>query len=390
MIKIMKTSRITTIILFSVIINGYSRQSPPIFNENIVFQPGENSYKCFRIPSIIKAPNGDLIAFAEGRVDHCGDADNIDIVCKYSTDDGITWSSLIVVVDNSDMTCGNMAPVVDYLDPEYPKGRIIMTYNTSVTDEQAILSGRGVREVWMIASIDNGRTWSVPKNITLQVHKPYQPKENPLYNFKEDWRWYAITPGHAFQVIKGKYRGRLFFAANHSLPDKSYFSHCFYSDDHGKTWQLGGNLVKGTNEATACELSDGNIMINARNYNSRKRFVGISNNGGISWQKSFEDDNLPDPICEGSILNDYANKAILFSNAANVTERKQMTVRMSFDDGKTWKYNREIRPTFSAYSDLVILKKNLYGLLYEANEYGYLYFASFNKSWLGNISGKYN
>ncbi|MFN8135353.1 MAG: sialidase family protein [Bacteroidales bacterium] len=80
--------------------------------------------------------------------------------------------------------------------------------------------------------------------MTKQVHRPNQPSVNPAYNFKDDWRSYANTPGHAMQYTSGKYKGRIVVAANHSQGNPSqqfedYFSHVFYTDDHGKTFKLG-------------------------------------------------------------------------------------------------------------------------------------------------------
>src|SRR6187549_1289023 len=70
-------------------------------NLNFVFKNGENHYECFRIPAIIKAPNGHLLAYAEARKKGCNDFGDIDLVMKRSTDNGKTWSALKIVVDNN-------------------------------------------------------------------------------------------------------------------------------------------------------------------------------------------------------------------------------------------------------------------------------------------------
>lgn len=48
--------------------------------QQVVFTAGEKGYASFRIPAIVKAPNGDLLAIGEGRVRHAGDFGNIDLV----------------------------------------------------------------------------------------------------------------------------------------------------------------------------------------------------------------------------------------------------------------------------------------------------------------------
>ena len=73
------------------------------------------------------------------------------------------------------------------------------------------------------------------------------------------------------QFASGKYKGRIVVAANHSEGNPSghfedYFSHTFYTDDHGKTFKLGQTVkFPGSNEATAAELSGDGLMLNARN-----------------------------------------------------------------------------------------------------------------------------
>ena len=54
-----------------------------------VFKSGDDGYNCFRIPTIIKAKNGTILAFAEGRKKSCSDNGDIDLVYKRSSDNGI-------------------------------------------------------------------------------------------------------------------------------------------------------------------------------------------------------------------------------------------------------------------------------------------------------------
>ena len=238
----------------------------PFLEELTVFERGTGGYDTYRIPAMVVAPNGDLLAFAEGRVDGPDDHGNIDVVMKRSSDKGRTWSELSVVTDNGAHVAGNPGPVVDLMDPEHPEGRILMLFNTSSEPEDEIMAGRGVREVWVTESADNGATWSVPRNITLDVHRPLQSSVDTRYAFEEDWRWYAVTPGHAIQLVHGPARGRLFIPANHSTPEGLYASHAFWSDDHGISWHLGASVGEGTNEVQAVELANGDIMMNMRNH----------------------------------------------------------------------------------------------------------------------------
>jgi len=354
---------------------------------SVVFKSGEAGYHTFRIPAIIRAPDQSLLAFCEGRVNNAGDYGTIKIVMRRSMDAGKTWSPIQVVAAMGNLQVGNPAPVVDQTDPAFPKGRIFLFYNTGDHHENEVRKGNGLREVWYITSTDNGLNWSAPVNITTQVQRPLQPHRNTGYQFAEDWRSYANTPGHAIQFQQGRYRGRIFIAANHSAgaPQnqfEDYTAHGFYSDDHGKTFRLTSSLtIKGSNESIATELSNGNLMMNSRNQKGdiRARIISISSDGGQNWDTSYFDRQLPDPVNQASLLTigRKKGKAILaFSNAASTTRRDSLTLRISWDEGKTWPYQQLIdaapdqtKNDYTAYSDLVYIHKNSIGILYERKGY---------------------
>jgi len=351
-----------------------------------VFESGKEGYKSYRIPAIIKLPDNELLAFCEGRVNGAGDFGDINIVMKHSSDNGKTWSSLSTIVDADSLQAGNPAPVIDRTDPAYPGGRIFLFYNTGNNHEGEVRKGKGLREVWYITSVDAGVSWSKPTNITLQVHRPMQPKVNVAYNFNEDWRSYANTPGHALQIQNGNYRGRIYIAANHSAGNpkakaEDYFAHGYYTDDHGKTFHLSETInMPGGNEATAAEISNNGLLFNARNQKGdvKARIVARSNDGGQTWSSVTIDKNLPDPVCEGSLLNIGTKKGkqlLAFCNAADTMQRNNLTLRISYDEGITWKLNIPIdksddrKKDYTAYSDLVLVNKKNIGVLYESDNY---------------------
>ena len=358
-----------------------------------VFTSGTDNYKSFRIPAIIRAPNGDLLAFAEGRVHGSNDFGNIQIVEKRSSDNGKTWSTLQVVAANDTLQADNAAPVVDMTDPAYPKGRVFLFYNTGNVSESKLRKGLGVREVWYKTSVDNGRTWSAPVNITLQVHKPMQPQYNKAYNFSEDWRSYANTPGHAIQFTHGRYKGRIYVAANHSAGEpKPHYADGqafgYYTDDHGKTFKISDDVnVPGSNEVMAVELTGNKLMLNARNQlgNIKCRIIAVSSNGGQKWDTTYFDHNLPDPVCQGSILS-LGKNTIAVCNDADTIHRNNLTVRVSFDAGKTWSISKNIaeapegfKGDFSAYSDIVAIPGKRIGVLYERNNYQEIIFTTVSR-----------
>lgn len=379
-------------IIFSIFIVLFSLQSFAQDKAVPVFVSGNEGHKSYRIPAIIKLPDGSLLAFAEGRVNNAGDFGDINIVLKKSTDKGKSWSALQTVVDYDQMQAGNPAPVVDLHDPAFPGGRIFLFYNTGNNHEGEVRKGNGLREVWYKTSTDGGLTWSEPVNITVQTHRPKQPQLNPSYNFSEDWRSYANTPGHAMQFASGKFKGRIFVAANHSAGDplpkaEDYKAHGFFTDDHGGSFRLSQTVsTPGGNESMAAEMSGDKLMMNSRNQQGdiRARIVSISSNGGETWDTTYFDTNLPDPVNQGSILTVGKKKGrniIAFCNAADTRRRDNLTLRISYNDGLQYsksivvdKSNNDKQRDFTAYSDLVKLSRKKIGVLYEKENYSRIVF----------------
>lgn len=378
-------------LVLSVILLSSLFSTGVIAQENVpVFVSGQEGHKSYRIPAIISLPNGNLLAFAEGRVHHAGDFGDVNIVLKISTDKGRSWGPLKTIVDWDKLQAGNPAPVVDTQDPAYPQGRVFLFYNTGNNHEGEVRKGKGLREVWYITSVDGGANWSEPVNITTQTHRPKNPAANPAYNFSEDWRSYANTPGHAMQFSSGKYKGRIYVAANHSAGDpqrafKDYRAHGFYTDDHGKTFHLSENVdLEGGNENMAAEISKGRLMLNLRNQQGhvRARYIALSDDGGQTWKNQHFDKRLPDPVCQGSLLNigkSWGRAVLAFSNLADTVQRNNLTMRISKNNGKTWKrnilvYSRSGKGDHAAYSDLVKIDNRRVGIFYEQDNYSKIVF----------------
>jgi SSS family solute:Na+ symporter len=324
---------------------------------NYVYKNGEDGYSCFRIPALVTTTKGVVLAFAEGRKNNCGDAGDIDLVMRRSDDGGRTWGPLKVIWDDSLNTCGNPTPVVDLITGDIV---LLSTWNFGSDKEKIIKSrtGRDTRRVYVLTSADDGRSWSMPAEITSRVKRP-------------EWTWYATGPGRGLQLSKGRKKGRLVIPCNHEdSGSRQNNSHVIWSDDHGKTWTLGGIAQDSTNESTVAELSDGSLMLNMRNTGKvRYRQIAISRNAGKRFKPAGPDGSLPEPVCEADLLacRDSAGQiCLVFSNPSSTAARVNMTVRASYDNGKTWPLQKVLYEGPSAYSCLTVLPDGDVGCLYEA------------------------
>jgi sialidase-1 len=350
------------------------------FDQTDVFVSGTDGYHTYRIPAVIVTTNGTVLAFCEGRKASASDTGKIDLLLKRSTDGGRTWSAQQVVWTDSDNVCGNPAPVVDQITGDI---WLLMTWNLGSDHERDIMAGtsKDTRRVFVTRSTDDGRSWSKPRELTAAV-KPAH------------WRWYATGPVNGIQLTRGSHKGRLVIPANHSDhsdPGKHpYRAHVIYSDDHGKTWNLGGIEEDMTNESTVVELSDGALLHNMRSYHKKnQRAVATSRDSGLTWSPVKLDETLVEPVCQASILRftwpEHGQKSrILFSNPASA-RREKMTVRLSEDEGVMWPVSRMLHAGPSAYSCLVVLPGKTIGCLYEAgakNPYERIVLARFTLDWL--------
>ena len=326
---------------------------------NYIYNQGTDGFELYRIPAIVKSKSNTLLAFAEARKARSnGDSGDIDLVVKRSSDNGKTWSKQITIWNDGQNTCGNPVPIVD------DRGRIhlLMTWNFQTDKWGAITNGTGEdsRRPYYTYSDDDGITWAQPVEITSSVKK-------------EKWDWYATGPCHGIQIQKGIHKGRLvapnYFTTRESGKVTSY-SHIIYSDDYGKTWKPGEPTpVGGVGECSVAEIGEGTLMLNMRADEGFYRKSCTSIDEGLTWSSPQISIDQIDCKCQGSILS--IGGAVFLSNAASATERINMTIKKSTDNGKNWKGQYTVYEGNSGYSDIVELSDSQIAIIYEGGEKRY-------------------
>jgi sialidase-1 len=329
-------------------------------SSSVPFRSGTSGYHTFRIPAAIAAPDGSLLAFAEGRRNSAADDGDIDIVLRRSRDGGCTWGPLQVVADAGGSTAGNPAPVVDPVSGDI----VLLSCGTlGGGTEQDIVQGLVdplVRRVYVQRSSNNGATWSDRRDITAEAKRA-------------GWNWYATGPGHAVALRGGPHPGRLLVPANHSLAaDGSNGGHSLHSDDGGRTWRIGyvSDELGTVNESTLTELPDNTVYINARDQGglAAARDDAYSTDGGSTLSVPFRSQpGLTGPQVQGSVLQTTPGSGgrLLFSGPADPTGRRRMEIRVSADGGGTWRPLWTLSEDPAGYSDLMQRTPTEVGLLYE-------------------------
>jgi len=383
----------------------------PFLKQTKVFSFAENNEPNYRIPAIAKASNGDILLFAEKRRNGIADVGHIEIIMTRSTDKGDTWQPEVLLLGGTNESHADPTTLVDGVE-----GKIYLFFL------------RDKKQFYMMVSEDYGYNWTPPRSIHDQVVKPEWDRLKNSVNIinsppdsvdkEEDWKrsWiqsYGIGPGNAgIRLSKGLKAGRLMVPSRHkeiSSQGKMVTStHFFYSDDQGKTWEIGPNCIaeKG-GEAQFIELANGDVMVNVRNGDlsdstNIKRRINISKDGGDTWGEDYLDPNLEETSCNASIarlsskvVGDDKNR-LLFSNPKSSVRtskhpygRVNMSVRLSYDEGRSWLISKTIYPYTASYSSLVVLDDQTIGLIYERgmdpttpHYWDELWFARFNLEWL--------
>ncbi|TDU91731.1 sialidase-1 [Kribbella voronezhensis] len=341
-----------------------TRPAAAAVTQTVLFDKGFAGYGCYRIPAIVRTRAGTLLAFAEARRTWCADSQEIDLVVRRSVDDGRTWSAQQTVLSGVDgdpdavSTRGNPTPIVDL-----ETGRIVLLTTMD--------PGNGTnrpRTPYVQFSDDDGLTFSTARNIAAEIDDPA-------------WGWYATGPVHGIQLTRGAHQGRLVAGTNYDV-DGKVAGQLVYSDDHGETWHKGATDLRNDGivpqEISVVEKVDGGIYAGARNNNGtggNSRAFAVSNDGGETYVAPYASvDGLTTPTVQGSLLRlravDQGAKynRILFASPADPERRRYMTIRSSFDEGRTWQSvadGTRITSDWSGYSDMTVLGTGEIGLLYE-------------------------
>ena len=387
-------------ILIGFFILGLSLSIPasgvePFLDKTNLFQAGQDGIALYRIPGIVVTAKGTLLAYCEARKTGRSDWGDIELRLRRSVDGGKTWSDPQKIGSYNASLQKNPVAVQQNLNPS---NSLTMNNPLAVVDQQTgsilFLYCVEYAHCFVMRSEDDGKTFSSPADITSTFegfHRNY------------DWKVLATGPGHGIQMKNGRLIVPVWLSTGTgSTAHRPSCVSTIYSDDHGKTWLCGEIIASDPNppnpsESAVVQLSDGRVLLNIRNESKDlRRGYSISPDGTTKWSAFVFDTNLPDPVCMASLIkikNNSQNEKnnVLFSNLNNGEnhDRKNLTIRMSSDDCKTWPVKKTLEAGRSGYSDLTVNSSGNIFCFYERGsskpEDGdsfTLTLAKFNAEWL--------
>lgn len=290
-----------------------------------VFSPGDYGSRNYRIPAICTLPDGSLLTATDKRKFNQTDLpEDIDIVACRSLDGGHTWSEPVTIAEGKGYGKG-FGDAVLVVTAE---GNVVCGFSGGTGLWKS--TPENPQQNWISISSDLGQTWSAPVDVTAMQWGP--EAVNPECR---DSHSAFFGSGHGLLLTREPYAGRILFVTAVATRDNRLDNYAFWSDDGGKTW------------------------------GTQQRWTDIVTNA-----------------CNGDIIR--YNDEILLHSLPNSMERKNVSIFMSFDEGKTWPKTKTLCPYESVYSSLTLLPDGTIGAYIEENPTGdcEMWFLSFSLDWL--------
>jgi len=343
---------------------GMPQVSPartPQMQSTLLWRGGAGGYETYRIPGIVVTARGTVLAYGVGRrYIKDGDWSDSDILLRRSLDGGKSWEPSQHVAGDSHGVTDNPVAIGDR-----ERGLVHLLYQHDYA------------RVFYMRSTDDGASFTKPVDITSAL-------EGMRSQF--NWTVVALGPGHAIQLRSGRLLVPVWMAAgtttvNGRRKHAPSAITTLYSDDEGKTWQHGELIAADApamvnpNEMQLVQLDNGSVMANIRTGDkARLRAVAISPDGISRWAKPRFDQHLYDPICEAGIVR-YDRHRILFTNPDSQSLpgsaksshglRRNLTLKMSEDEGQTWPVSRLLHEGSAGYSDVAVAPDKTIYAIYE-------------------------
>ncbi len=394
------------LILLSLAASSSAQADEPFLQKSVLFEERTDGFTLYRIPGIVVTAKGTVLVYCEARKFSDADRGEIEIHLRRSTDGGETFSPAQQVAHR-----GERWPRNPHLPDKKKQKDMGGPDEQTVNNPVAIAARDGsvhflycveYMRCFHIRSDDDGVSWSEP----IEITSAFNAFRNQL-----DWQVIATGPGHGIQLKSGRLVVPFWMSNYEQTTELRKGVGVVFSDDQGATWKPGEMAVRLGGEPNIVELSDERVMITARNTDAQnRRMVSVSANGVSDWTQPVFADQLLEPGCMAGIVyypgqqtakdlsSEPSPRSLLFSGL-NMTERehharRDLTVRVSYDDGQTWPVSRCLQSGPSAYSDLAVASDGTILCFFESGmqkpkvkrkrdwAYARLTLARFNMAWI--------
>ena len=336
----------------------------------VVRTGGDDNVAAYRIPGLVTTRSGALAAVYDIRHASARDLQgDIEIGVSRSTDGGLHWEPMRIA-----MTMGESGGLPR---AENGVGDPCILLDETTGDLMifaAWVHGKGGKTAWwsagagfepadtpqllMVRSEDEGQSWSTPVNLTRQVKQ-------------SQWLFTFQAPGRGITMADGT----LVVPFQHQEPDRTPEAGIMYSSDHGRTWHVSTSAKTNTTESQVAETGPGRLLLSIRDNRGTGRAMYETLDLGKTWKPHVSDGRLPDPVCMASLLhvpakdNSLGRDILLFANPADPKDRRNMTLRISYDGGVTWPGAVLLDEGEGwGYSCLTMIDPATVGILYESSQ----------------------
>lgn len=306
---------------------------------------GDGGCKFYRIPAIVKAENGNLIAVYDWRgnsnndlgANGNNDKGRIKLVKRVSTDNGLTWSDQTPMFSDSFFAARDHGDAALGSTSVKRSGHLVCVMATDVYFGD---NSNRKSHIYVSHSYDNGSTWVEPAEMKFEGTQP-------------DWTRAFVTSGQLLQTRDGDLMGVVVAKKgnNKSLQ-------VIKSTDEGATWTIVGQTTAG-DESKLVELSDGSLLMSIKN--SGKHIFRRSTDGGKTWSEYARE--IDENGVNSSIIAD-SNGGYFLSIPNSASARENLAVFYS-KEGKKWTSRCVLTGGKAGYSDMVELPDNKIGVLAE-------------------------
>lgn len=292
--------------------------------------------------TITELPNGDMMAaWYSGAAEKAAD---VAIFASYMPKGADKWSAPVVIQDTTGQSDGN--PVL-FVAPDKKLWLYYVAIDGSAWNDCPIYEK---------FSTDNSRTWSAPTFIRQK--KGWMTRNKPI-------------------VLSD---GRILLP----LYDETLFQpHFMISADNGATWKNSGMMMQTQAlQPTVIERTDGTLFCMMRNAANGDIWQSTSPDKGKMW-KAPTYSVLPNPGAATDMVKLASGHiALAFNNSHK--ERNPLSIALSEDEGRTWKYIRNLEADASgsyAYPAIVQDSAGIIHVTYSFNR-DYIKHAEFNEEWI--------